>query len=283
MSFLLVYTSEFNRLLISSRSRLASPYFANQEGQSLSLRYFKSFKKIKADLNASVSYNIMSNSIASRTIYNVNSSESIRDAYQAGGIDRSNVYASISKQFVQNKKWNVRLHTYGYGSTDQRFTTINGEENRGRSFYGGLTNTLTASYKNKVTLIPTYILNVNTTKNERQSVNFRNVTNTGHSVGATFRLDDVKKFRLETSYTIKNQPQNLNNDRVNLHLVNASLYYPVMQRKGELKFSAFDILNQNQSIWMGSFGNANYYSENLTLRQYFMLGLVYKFLATPNK
>lgn len=269
--------------LYPTSTRLASPYFANQEEQAFSLRYFKSFKKIKADFNASVGYNIMNNSIASRMVYNVNSSESVHESYQAGGVNRSNINAGISKQFVQNKKWNVRLQTNGYLFVNQNFSTINGEENKGSMFYGSLTNTLTASYKNKVTLIPTYILNINTTRNERQTANFRNITNAGHSIGTVFRLDDVKKFRLETSYTLKNQPRGLNNDRTNLHVVNASLYYPLMQQKAELKFTAFDILNQNQNIWMGSFGNTNYYAEYLTLRQYFMLGLVYKFMATPNK
>ena len=139
------------------------------------------------------------------------------------------------------------------------------------------------TYKNKVTVIPTYGIRLNNTSNSRQSANFRDMNNVFHDIGAVFRLDDIKKFRLETAYTLKSQPQGLQNNRTNLHIVNASLYYPIMQRKGELKFTAFDILDQNQSVWIGGSGNTNYYQEQLTLRQYFLLGIVYKFMATPNK
>ncbi len=272
-----------NSDLYPTSTTLASPYFANQGEQTLSIRYFKSFKKIKADFNASGGYTLLSNSIASRSVYDVTNSQSVREAYQAGGVSRSNVNVSLSKPFIQNKKWHIRWQAHGYGSANEQITTVNGEENTGRSFYSMLNNTLTVSYQNKITLIPTYALHANTTKNQQQSVNFRNITSISHHVGTTFRLDDVKKFRLETSYTLRNQPRSLANDRTNLHLINASLYYPLMQRKGELKLTAFDILNQNQNIWMGGFGNTSYYGEQMTLRQYFMLGLVYKFLTSPGK
>src|SRR5690606_21802214 len=134
-----------------------------------------------------------------------------------------------------------------------------------------LNNTLTLVYKSKFTFIPTYGIYLSAMKNNVQSVNFQDVTHFTHRTGAVFRLDDIRKFRLETSYTIRNQAQNVQNDRVNLHLVNTSLYYPVMKRKGELKFTVYDLLNQNQSVWFGGYGNTTYYSEQLTLRQYFMV------------
>ncbi|MGK6352549.1 carboxypeptidase regulatory-like domain-containing protein [Parapedobacter sp. DT-150] len=262
---------------------IASPYFDNQMEQNLNFRYFKWFKKINVNFNASAGYTAYNISIGSKNTYNVASTESTNERYQTAGTDRLYVNTYIMKRFVQNKVWNISLNISGYGSTDVSYNTVNGEENKARGLYGNLTNTLTATYKNKVTLIPTYSVNMNRVRNERQSTNFRDVTNASHSIGGMLRLDDLRRLRLEAAYTLKNQAQNLHNDRTNLHLINASLYYPVLQRKGELKFTAFDILNQNQNIWMGSYGNTNYYQEQLTLRQYFMLGVVYKFLATPVK
>ncbi|GGG76305.1 hypothetical protein GCM10007415_05090 [Parapedobacter pyrenivorans] len=260
---------------------IASPYFSNQLEQAISFRYFKWFASSKVNLNASIGYTTYDSSIGSNTTYDVSSSETVSEYYQAPGTNRLYVNAYLSKRFVQNKVWNISWNLSGYGSTSNSYSIVNREENKSQSLYGNLDNSLNISYKNKVTLIPTYGLNANRVRNEQQTVNFRDISNINHSVGAMLRLDDVGKFRLETSYTVRNQPQSLRNDRTNLHLVNASLYYPIMQRKGELKFTAFDILNQNQNIWMGSYGNTNYYQEQLTLRQYFMLGLVYKFLATP--
>lgn len=260
---------------------IASPYFNNQIEQNISFRYFKWFANSKVNFNASIGYTIYDTSIGSNTTYDVSSSETTSEYYQAPGTDRLYVNTYLTKRFVQNKVWNISWNLSGYSSINMSYTIVNSEENKSQSLYGNLDNSLNVTYKNKVTLIPTYGLNMNKVRNEQQTVNFRDISNINHSMGAMVRLDDIRQFRLETSYTVKNQPQSLHNDRTNLHLVNASLYYPIMQRKGELKFTAFDILNQNQNIWMGSYGNTNYYQEQLTLRQYFMLGLVYKFLATP--
>lgn len=138
------------------------------------------------------------------------------------------------------------------------------------------------NYKNKLTFSPNYFLSLSQTVFNAVSDNFRNINNFGHNLGLSMRLDDIKKFRLEMSYTVKNQVVGLGNERDNLHLVNASLYYPVWG-KGELKLSAFDILNQNISNNFFAYQNTNSYSSTTTLRQYFMLGLVYKFLNTGQK
>lgn len=272
-----------NSNLYPTSLTIASPYFNNQMEDNFSLRYYNWFNSIKLNVNASIGYVVNDYSIGSKRSYNVNSSESVYERYQAPGTDNLFANLHLMKRFTQSKSWNVSLTVSGFGSSNLSFNTVNGEENKARSFYGNLTNTLNVTYKNKVTVIPTYGIQMNTVNNARQTVNFRDITNVSHSIGAVFRLDDIKSFRLETAYTVKNQPQSLRNDRTNLHIVNASLYYPIMQRKGELKFTAFDILNQNQNIWMGGYGNTNYYQEQLTLRQYFMLGVVYKFLATPTK
>jgi len=262
---------------------IASPYFNNQVEDTFNLRYFKSFNRIKLNVNASVGYTMYDNSIASKTTYDVSSSESTHERYQAPGTDRLYANVHLMKRFMQTKSWNISVTIAGYGSSNLSFNMVNGEENSAQNKFGNITNTLNVTYKNKVTVIPTYGIQMNTVTNAKQSVNFRDITNVSQDIGAVFRLDDIKSFRLETAYTLKNQPQSLRNDRTNLHIVNASLYYPIMQRKGELKFTAFDILNQNQSIWMGGYGNTNYYQEQLTLRQYFLLGVVFKFLATPTK
>lgn len=259
---------------------LASPYFNNQLEETTRLSYYKRFANIHLNFNASIGYTVYDSSVGSNSTYDVSSSENTRLYYQAPGTERLYTNVHLMKRIAQNKKWNISWNISGYGSTSESHTIVNSEENKAQNLYGNLNNSLNITYKNKVTVIPTYGLNFNRTKNQRQTTNFRDIENVNHSVGGVFRLDDIYKFRLETSYTVKNQPRNLGNDRTNLHLINASLYYPVMQRKGELKFTAFDILNQNQSIYMGGWGNTNYYAEQLTLRQYFMMGLVYKFLTT---
>ncbi|MEC3878291.1 carboxypeptidase regulatory-like domain-containing protein [Parapedobacter sp. 10938] len=259
---------------------IASPYFNNQLEQTGRISYYKRFANAHLNFNANVNYTVYDSSIGSNTSYDVSSSENTRTYYEAPGTARWYGYASINKRIVQNKTWNINWNVSGNGSTSESYSIVNGEENSTQRLYGNLNSSLTVTYKNNVTVLPTYGFGFNKSKNQRQTANFRDIENVNHSIGGMLRLDNIRKFRLETSYTVRNQPRSLGNDRTNLHLINASLYYPIMQRKGEVKLTAFDILNQNQSISMGGSGNSNYYSERLTLRQYFMLGLVYKFLAT---
>ncbi len=262
---------------------IASPYFSNQLEQTARLSYYKRCANAHLNFNASLSYTVYGSSIGSNSTYDVSSSENTRTYYETPGTERLYGNAHVMKRIAQNKTWNISWNISGNGSTSESYTIVNGEENKTQRLYGSLRNNLTVTYKNKVTVIPTYELGFNKSKHQRQTANFRDIENVNHSVGGMLRLDDIHKFRLETSYTVRNQPRSLGNDRTNLHLVNASLYYPIMQRKGELKFTAFDVLNQNQNIFIGGYGNSNYYSEQLTLRQYFLLGLVYKFLATSTK
>src|SRR5690606_38977785 len=100
-------------------------------------------------------------------------------------------------------------------------------EGRASTLWGQIGNTINLSYKNNLTLSPDYSIALNQTTFSAESENFRDVRNFQHNLGITMRLDDIKKFRLETSYTLKNQVVGLNNERDNLHIVNASLYYPI--------------------------------------------------------
>ncbi|MBD1426414.1 TonB-dependent receptor [Sphingobacterium arenae] len=262
---------------------LASPYFDNQMEQSMQLRYQKNFSKINLSLSSSISYSRYDNSIGYQRTYDIENSQSTNGQYQTTGNDRIYMYGHLSKRFATKKDWQISMNLNGYGSISSSYSMVNGEENKGNRSYGNIQSNINLSYKNNITLIPTYSIGISGTRYAWPSENFRDISNIRHSIGTGFRVDNLAKFRLETSYTLQNQPQSLRKDRTNLHVVNASLYYPLLQRKGELKFTAFDILNQNQNVNLGSSGNANYYSEQLTLRQYFMLGLVFKFLATPNK
>src|SRR5690606_28883860 len=62
----------------------------------------------------------------------------------------------------------------------------------------------------------------------------------------TDRRDDVGKFLLESAYAPRNRAQNIHDDPTNLHFIHASRYYGIMRGRGELKFTAFDLPNQNR-------------------------------------
>jgi hypothetical protein len=261
---------------------LASTYFDNEISDSYSARFNTKLKHAKVDLSLYARYSKRSNAIGSEMVYNVDNSYSTRRNYQTGSIDNYSFSVSASRVFLQNKDWRLNWSTSAYGNAWGRLGKINGMENEYTNVWGSLRNSMTLTYKTKVTFTPSYNLNIDVIRNKVQNDFFRDVSEISHEVGGTLLLSDIQKFRLETSYVLRNQTYNLNNDRENLNLINASLYYPVFG-KGELKFTAFDILNQNRSSYIYGNGNSNTFSNHLTLHQYFMVGLVYKFLAAGEK
>ncbi|NQD70813.1 outer membrane beta-barrel protein [Sphingobacterium shayense] len=260
----------------------ASPYFENQTTDRYSLQYNKYFNKPKINFSFYVSYSTEDNDVGYARTYDTETSFSTSRNYQAGRSENYYGTANFSKTFVQNKTWKLSYAIRAYSNSMQSYSNINGEENLATRIFGNLSNSLNLSYKDLLTFSPSYGMGMDKTTFKNRSVNFRNISSNEQNLGASLHIHNIRKFKLETSYTLKNQIASLNNDRQNLHLVNASLYYPILG-KGELKFSAFDIFNQNIASYLFSGSNSTTYSNQLSLRQYFMLGIVYKFLKTADK
>ncbi len=260
---------------------LASTDFDNRISNNFSLWYYTTTKRYKININTSLRFSRYDNSIAYRRTYDTSNSYSTSQAYQTLGTDSYGADLSLSKVFIQKKDWRLNLSISNYMNMWQGYAMINGEENLNSDYYWSIRNMLTLSYKNKVTFTPTYNMNFNYHKNSSNSDYFKDFKNVRHAIGGTFLWNDFYKFRLETSYTLNNQNVSLN-QKQNFHLVNASVYYPVW-KKGELKLTGFDLLNQSQSSWIYSSGNSTAFAHEMVLRQYFLLGFVYKFLNTTNK
>lgn len=260
----------------------ASPYFDNIVEDQYSINYNKYFQKLKMSVYFYGRYTQSDHAIVYARTYDTENSFSTNRRYQVGETDAFYSSVNFSKTFLQNNTWKLSYSLSSYGSWSERYSNVNHEENIANHFYGNIENSINLTYKDILTFRPNYGLRINQTKFKIESNNFRNLTNTEHSIGASLLFNNIKNFRLENSYTLKNQVSGLSNDRQNLHILNASLYYPVL-KKGELKLSAFDILNQNASSYFSANANTTNYSTTLTLRQYFMLGFVYKFLTTGNK
>lgn len=256
---------------------LASPYFDNTIQDAYRIRYQKYFSKHKLNFSASINYTQLSNTIGTAQTYDTESSFTTRRAFQTGPAERWSIQLSGSKNFIQQNDWKLSYDLMGYAYIDQQFSRVNGNDAIGNSMYGQISNTINLNYKNHLTFSPIYRLNLNQVTFESESDNFQNTRDFTHNFGFSFRLHNVKKFRLETAYTLQNEIVGLGNHRDNLHILNASLYYPIFE-KGEIKLSAFDILDQNISNQFRAYNNVNSHYSTATLRQYFMLGLVYKFL-----
>lgn len=261
------------------RTDFASTYFDNTTTQNYEFRIFRILKRSKINTSFSIRYSVSDNSIASAQTYDVETTKRTRRYYSAPGKKSLYSHLNLNKMLIQKKDWRLNWSTNVSYNHYENYINMNGEEALGKSDYVNSYHTFSLTYNNNITLTPNYRIMFIQDRSARSNSFFRDTRQVQHYYGATLLLNDVKRFRLETSYSVVNQNVGLAQDRKKLHLVNASLYYPVLG-KGEIKLSAFDVLNQNLNMWMYGNGYSNTFSQVETLRQYFMLGFVYKFLAT---
>jgi len=188
---------------------------------------------------------------------------------------------NYSRQFALSEDWQLRsrqnLNAYLYDS----YRTLNGIDNKNTDLSGTLNNELTFSWKDRIALSPKYSFTRRWNFVTADDPNFKNRSFSSHSLTAGLSVTSVKNFTLETSYNLVMQNGALG-DKVNMNLVNLSLYYD-MKKKGQLKFSVFDLLNQNASVHFYSNNNSNNLYRQNTLKQYFLLGYIYKFNRTQMK
>lgn len=268
--------------LYPTHINLATPNFENTIEDAMDLQYHKFFQKSNLNVFAYARFIWRDNSIGNFSTYNVENSFSTSGYYQAGRTYERSFHVDLRKTFIENEDWGISYSVNYFNVISNDYLWVNEEENMSDRNWGQWKNSLSIRYKMLFRLEPSYQLNLSSTTYNYTSENFRNVVNNEHNFGASILMDNLHKFRLESSYTLRNQVSNVAGDRQNLHLINASLYYPVFG-KGELKFSIFDLLNQNISNYFTAYNTTNLHISTVTLRQYFLLGFVYKFLKAPAK
>ncbi|MGJ1325164.1 hypothetical protein ACR780_20990 [Sphingobacterium faecium] len=145
-----------------------------------------------------------------------------------------------------------------------------------------LTQEFSITWKNLIGFTPKYTYSWNKSMNSvKNNPDFLENAYETHKIGAGLNINPLKGFSLETSYSLENRASGLN-ERENYHILNSSFYY-TLKNNSQIKLTGFDILNQNRQNYWGNSGNTTYFQNTITLRQYFLLGYIYKFKVTKLK
>jgi hypothetical protein len=254
----------------------AFPYAEDMLSDKIDVNMYKSFKNYRNQLNIYSYYSSTNYSIGYINNQNLTTGRYESELYIAPGTYNINLGANFSHQYKVGEKWNLRISQNMYGYSSENHQIQNGVENKSTYLSANSNNEFTFSWNDMIAISPKYGLNV--VKNFTSAIdpNFRNSTTTSNSFTAGFNVMNVKGFTLETSYAYTSRSGGGFAKNPSMNIVNMSLYYD-MKVKGQIKLSVFDLLNQNISFYNGAFGNMNYFNESITLRQYFLLGYVYKF------
>ena len=180
-----------------------------------------------------------------------------------------------------SENWNLRINESLNGNMGENYSIRNEVDNKDTRMGGSLAQELTFSWKDLLAFSNKYRFQHSKNRVSTSNPSFLNSTNTSHSFEAGLKVNNVKRFTLESSYELKTFRNSFKNNPT-MNIINMSLYYE-MKRNGQLKFTVFDLLNQNLSIANFSYSGSNVYYESNTLKQYFLLGYVYKFTKTKLK
>ncbi len=271
-----------NNTLAPTVIQYASPFFNNVLRENISVYYNKYFNKSKLNFSISFNHNSLDKGIGFERTYNVENGFSTSKTYQSGGTKNIFSFSNLSKTIFQKNDLKLDYSLQNFISKNQTYSKINDEENLGSRLSSSFTNKIDFRFNKKYSISPFYEWSLQRTNFKIPSDNFKNVNNNFHSLGASLLIDHIKSLKIESTYKLVNQVAGIDNSRKNLHLINLSCYYPVM-KKGELKLSVYDLLNQSISNSYRSNENTITFNQSLVLRQYFMLSMVYKFLETGKK
>lgn len=253
----------------------AFPYAENIVSDQFNVNYYKSFNNYKNQLNIYGSSSRESYSIGYNNTVDLERGSSETAYYVAPSTMSFNLGGSYSMPIKLSEKWTLRVREGFHTYLNNSYVTMNGVENKGTQWSSGVNQEFTFSWKEIIAVSPKYDFNFTKNFVSVDNPNFKTSVNTSHSFTTGINVNNVKKMSLETSYSIRVVKGGFKDNPV-MNIINMSFYYD-MPRKGQIKFSVFDLLNQNLMIYNGSSHNTNYSYESRTLKQYFLLGYVYKF------
>lgn len=269
-------TDTLNPLL----TRLPSFFYDNIVQQNVRFSFNKYAQKYQIGFSANLDYKDKSE--GHRSWRDVTNGHYTIQAFQAGSTTNYNGYLYGRYNFKAGSDWvfyisqNSSLYTYQY------YSSINDVDNKLTNLGINLTQEFSVTWKNLIGITPKYTYSWNKAQNSvKNNPDFISTANRTHNVGVGLNVNPIKGFSLETSYSVENRASGLSG-RDNYHILNSSIYY-TLKNNSQIKLTGFDILNQNRQNYWGTSGNTTYFQNGVTLRQYFLLGYIYKFKVTKLK
>ncbi len=238
--------------------------------------------KAKYQVGGRVSITDKNNNLGNKLWRDMNTGYSITQRYQAGESRSFNGHIFFMYNFKKGKDWQYRTSTVPHIYTYQNYQTINDIENRETGRVLTINQEFSIRWKELIGITPKYTFSMRTNSNSvKDNSDFQERSFPTHTFGFGLNINPIKGFSLEMTYSLQNTASGIDT-RANYNIINSSLYYS-LKNKSQFKLSAFDLLNQNVQNYWGTGSNSTYYTNFLMLRQYFLLGYIYKFNFTKTK
>jgi len=199
-------------------------------------------------------------------------------------------YASVNfgKRFKKTKDFQYRINMAINGSFNRAPFYLSTDDNflddrdlqlqYGINFRPGFS----VSYKELIDYEPSFSFNRDINDYKVNKKRNRDFYTTGFNNNIALHLKHKVNIELNHTYTYNSQVSR-GMPKAN-NLLNGSLSVKMLKKdRGELRLSAYDLLNQNNGVFTYGYEGTSYYGSQLALHRYFLLGYVYNFNKTVTK
>ncbi|PVD49642.1 hypothetical protein DC498_23835 [Terrimonas sp.] len=244
-----------------------------------SVNHSLNIQTYKYDLKSNINYNLyIYSSISDNAIVRARIVDKSGIQYttpvNANGIWELQGGGGINKQFKFNKNWKLSLGSNVWGRYTRGLIILNNTSTNAQNTGLNPRVNIAFNWNDKFEFRQNYSLNWN--KSSYADHAFPELETTAHNSGSELIIRMPRHWVWETSIDYRYNPQVAAGIQKNVYRWNAALNFLFLKDdKGQLKLSAFDLLNQNTSVYRNV--NENYISdvETTVLKRYFMLTFTY--------
>jgi hypothetical protein len=223
--------------------------------------------------------------------FNLSGSESDNIVIRENSIDKSgiqtskpinisgrkslNTSLSYTRQYKFSSDFRLSLRPTLYGNYNENVVSYNGNRSNSKTLQYSSSLGFSFNLKDKIELNQRYSFNTSQTTYDNTKY-YRNIQTITHSAESEVVLRWPKQFVWENLINYSYNPQVSPGIRKNAVRWNSGVNYLFLKEdKGQLKFSIFDLLNQNISVYRYTTENSILDAQTTTLRRYYMLSFIY--------
>lgn len=256
-------------------SFIGNPFLAPMKSNNFTLNYYHfNFEKQTSLFvlgNASFNENSFYNHIEFNTF-------GIQTVHPLNGGKSNNVFlgANFIKKFKEFDGWTISVKTSLYQGFRNSIVSVNNNTGNLHYYYTIGSAEFQFNYKNVIEIDPRY--EVDPSYSSYKNISYPNVTNVNQKLTLKYGVRFSDTYSLDGDYTRFYSSQLNYGFQKSTNMLNAAFAVQIQKEKrGQLKLSAFDLLNQNISVFRTVSGNGIYQGENLIQKRYFLLTYQYKF------
>ncbi len=197
------------------------------------------------------------------------------------GVNNFRLSTGLTKRFKKQNDITFSERTDLSVGRNHGFFELNGQDGYQNAYSVNVNQHVSFNWKDIVDIDEMYTLNDYVTT--YSGVNYANVNNISHVADTHFIFYWSQSTSVEGTYTFTYRDNVSPGFQKNTNLLNLNIAHTLLNNKGQIKFTCYDILNQNINAIRIINENTITDTQSQILKRYFLLTLQYKFSKSLTK